>query len=167
MNGLAVAARVVHIILLALGIGAAAQLLTLSDALSTAGLEAAADLRAVVRSQLDGFILFSAPILLITLGVGWVPLQVKLRTRIIGVAVWAVLALVSVRWLSPRLASVKAGLGRALDGLPATAAGAADWSQLSTISHSLLIAQLVVGLTLLLMSVTATGPKRSYGGIQL
>ncbi|MEO1336681.1 MAG: hypothetical protein AAFV29_13605 [Myxococcota bacterium] len=157
----------VHVILLALGIGAAAQLLTMSDAFSGSGLQTAAEVKSVIRAQLDGFMVVSAPILFLTLTVGWVPLQAQLRSRMIGVALWALLGLVSAQWLNPRLSEIRGGLGRSLDGLSASAPGGADWAQMSTISHTLLVAQLVVGLVLLLMSVTASGPKRSFGGIQL
>ena len=153
--------------LLALGIGAAAQLLTLSDALTAASLQAGVEVQRAVRAQLDNFMILSAPILLITLAVGWLPLQAQLRLRAIGVGVWALLAAVSGRWLSPRLQELSAGLGRAFDGLPDGATGVADWGQLSTISQTVLFAQLAVGLILLLWSVTSFGPKRSYGGIQL
>ena len=165
MNGLAIAARVVHVVLLALGIGAAAQLLMLPDALPT--LQASAEIANQLRAQLDGFVILAAPPLLLTLALGWMPLQAQLRSRAIGIGVWAILALVSGRWLNPRIEAAQARLGRALDGLPSDAAGVSDWAQLSTVSHALLIAQLAVGILLLLWSMTAGGPKRSYGGIQL
>ncbi len=167
MNGFATGARVLHVVLLALGIGAAAQLLTMSDALEATSLESSAEVRSIVRAQLDGFMVLSAPLLLLTLAVGWLPLQSQLRSRAIGVGVWALLAALSTRWLSPRLETLRAQLGRALDGLPPTAVGAADWVQLTAISRSLLVGQLVVGVILLLWAVTASGPKRTYGGIQL
>lgn len=167
LNGLATAARVVHVVLLALGIGAAAQLLTLSDALSVASLQIGSEVQTAVRAQLDGFMIIAAPILLVTLGLGWVPLQAQLRARIIGVGVWTLLALVSGQWLSPQLVAVRGQLGRAIDGLTTGAPGLADWSQLATISESLLVAQLIVGVFLLLASMISIGPKRSYGGIQL
>ena len=167
MNGFATWARVVHVVLLALGIGAAAQLLTMSDALEAASLESSAQVRSIVRAQLDGFMILSAPVLLLTLAVGWLPLQSQLRSRAIGVGVWALLGALSARWLNPRLETLRAQLGRALDGLPPTAVGAADWVQLTAISRTLLVAQLVVGVILLLWAVTASGPKRTYGGIQL
>ena len=167
MNGLANAARVVHVVLLALGIGAAAQLLMMSDVFDVAGRQPGAEIISLVRAQLDGFMILSAPALLLTLAVGWVPLQARLRSRAAGVGLWALLAIISGRWLSPRLETVRGELGRALDGLPGGAPGAADWAQLSTISHSVLVAQLLVGVLLLLWAMSSSGPKRSYGGIQL
>ena len=167
MTGLASAARVVHVVLLALGIGAAAQLLMISDTLDGAHLQWGADVRAVVRAQLDSFMILSAPFLLITLAIGWAPLQAQLRTRAVGVGVWAVMGAVSARWLSPQLQGIRSELGRALDGLPGSTPGLADWAQLSTISQTLLFAQLALGVLLLWWAVTATGPKRSYSGIQL
>ncbi len=167
MNEFASAARVVHVLLLALGIGAAAQLLMMSDALSAVPLQHGAQIREALRAQLDGFMLLSAPVLLVTLGMGWVPLQAQLRPRVVGIAALTILSAVSGRWLNPALVELQDRLGRALDGLPSDAPGTADWTQLSAISHAVLLGQLAVAVVLLLLSITSSGPKRSYAGIQL
>lgn len=113
-------------------------------------------------STIDGGALLAGPLLLLTLFMGWAPMQVPIRNRAFAVVLATVLAGVSGRWLGPRRAELLAGLGRRLEDADPASPQVVEIVQLAQIDLGLLVAHGILAAVLVVAAMRA-GPKRRFG----
>lgn len=116
-----------------------------------------------ILARVDTFGLVAGPLVLLSLLMGWAPLQVPLRNRVVGILAATLLAAVSGRWLSPRRAELVAELGRRLEDVDPGAPRLVELVQLEQIGLGLLAAHGLIATLLIAAAVRGSQPRRRYG----
>ncbi|MCA9551822.1 MAG: hypothetical protein KC933_17425 [Myxococcales bacterium] len=162
------AARVLHVLMVGLWMGAAALCLLLvylvPDTLDSR--QAAEAVLAATRARLDLYGVMAGPGALITLAVGWVPMNVPLRLRVFLCLAATGAAGFGGQYLLPRMNELMAAMGRPLEELPATDPLVGQYLELSTVSFVALAVQVAAAFLLTLTAVAAAKPKKRYGGLE-
>ncbi len=165
---MSIVARILHLLLLGGWIGGGAFYLlferTVFDVVASK--HTASDVMIAALGRFELFGLLAGPLLLLTLGLGWLSLQVPLRARAVMVLVMVGLQSLSRYWVSPQIVQVKAAMGRKLEDMSSLDPLVAEYSQLQNWSAWLMFAHLLIALVLLVFAVVAR-PKRKFGGIEL
>jgi hypothetical protein len=163
------AARVLHVLLSGLWLGAAALCLLLVFLVpeTLESRQAAEAVLAAVRSRLDLYGVVAGPAALLTLAVGWLPLNVPLRFRSLLTLLATGAAGLSARYLVPRMAELMAAMGRPLEDLPATDPAVRQYLELSSYSLVALGVQVGAAFLLTLTAAAVQKPKRRFGGLEL
>ncbi len=165
MGIFASAARVVHVLLVGtwLGAGILSVLLIYLVPDTLASRQAAEAVLSATRARVDLFGLAAGPIALLTLGAGWLPLNVPLRRRVMLALVATGAAAFSGRYLVPKMREVIAAMGRPLEDLPLADPLVVEYLDLSAVSVAVLAVQVAAAFLLVVMAVAAAKPKRTYG----
>lgn len=112
---------------------------------------------------LDAFGLAAGPLALLTLAVGWAPLQVPLRARALGLVAATLIAVISGRWLGPRRAELVAELGHRLEHADPASERAIELAQLQQVGSSLLLVLAALTALLTAAAVASSRPRRRFG----
>ena len=163
------AARVLHTLLTGLWLGAGALCLLLvylvPDTLESR--QAAEAVLSATRARLDLYGVMAGPAALLTLAVGWVPLNVPLRARVLVTLAATGAAGFSGQYLIPKMAEIMAAMGRPLEDLPVTDPLVLQYLDLSAVSLGALGLQVAAAFLLTLTAAAAAKPKKRYGGLEL
>ena len=163
---MAAIARVLHVILLALWLGAGVFFIGVIAPDTFQIVEARQMAGELVRKVLEHFDLFglvAGPIVFVTLFLGWVPLGVRLRLRAVGALIMTVMVGVSGRWLSPKMVELLAAMGRPIDDVDAGDPLMVQFTNLHTASEAIMTAHVALALALLVASVLSATPKPKFG----
>ena len=165
MGLLATTARVLHVLLLSLWIGASSFYLLLRHSLleAASSRHEAAELLGRGLAQIDLYGLAAGPLLLVTLLAGWASLQVPLRLRALLAALMTVAVAVSGRLVAPELARVRARMGRPLEDMDPASPLMVQADELEAYALGLMLTHLAAALFLLVTAVAAARKKRTFG----
>lgn len=165
MGAFATAARVLHVLLTGVWLGAGALTILLVQLVpETLESQQAAELvLSASREHLDTYGLLAGPVALLTLAVGWVPLMVPLRVRVLLTLAGTGAAGFSGQYLVPKMQQVMDAMGRPLEDLPATDPLVGQYLDLSMVSLGALGVQVLAALLLTVSGVAASKSKRSGG----
>lgn len=113
-------------------------------------------------SSFEGWAALGAPLLAVTLVLGWLPLQTPLRRRFL---VWLALsasALLSRRWMAPQIVELLDGLGAPWEAAAGSASAQelANWVDASSWN---LLAQVFLSALLVVGAMTASRPRPRHG----
>lgn len=165
LGAFASGARIVHVLVLGLWMGAVGlywlvqgRVGSVVDSAHVADL-----LLRDLLARIDLAALVAGPLLLVTLIVGWAPIQVPIRNRAVGVVVATLLAGVSGRWLAPRRAELIAALGRRLEDAEASSPLLVEIVQLAQIDLGLTTAHGLLAALLVVAAMRASQPRRRFG----
>ncbi len=169
MSVIGSAARVLHVLVTGiwLGAGALCILLVFLVPETLDSRQAAEAVLSATRARLDLFGLLAGPVLLLTLAVGWVPLMVRLKMRFFVTLAGTGAAALSGRYLVPKMREVMDAMGRPLQDLPSTDPLVTQYLELSVASLGTLGVQVLAALLLVVTAVAAGKPKKQSYGIEL
>lgn len=161
----ATAARVLHLLLtgLWLGAGALCGLLVVLVPETLESQQAAEAVLSATRTRVDTFGLIAGPIALLSLAVGWAPLMVPMRGRALLTLAATGAAGFSGQYVQPKMQQMMAAMGRPIEDLPATDPLVVQYSDLANISLVALGVQVAVALILMVVGVAVSRPKKRYG----
>lgn len=165
MGPLATSSRVLHVLTLSVWLGASiffmASAPTLFDVVSSR--HEAAEFLTTALAKIDVFGLIAGPVLLVTLFAGWVPLQVPLRLRAILTIAMTIAVGASGQWVTPRLMSVMAAMGRPLQDMDPASETMLEYSWLHDLSSGLMVFHVAGALLLVILAVLGSRPKKRFG----
>jgi hypothetical protein len=162
---IASSARIVHVLVTSLWLGASVFFMILAPTLFdiVSSRHEATEVITAALAKIDLFGIFAGPLLLVTLVAGWLPLQTPLRLRALITLGMTVAVGVSGQWITPRLVQIQAAMGRPLQDMDPTSVAMIEYDQLHTVSSGLMVFHVAAALLLLVLSVRASRPKRSFG----
>lgn len=172
MNQFGVGVRVIHVVLLALWFGGGMMLMMIVTPDAFDVVTSKQEAGALVLTVLDHFDLFglvAGPAILLTLMVGFMPLNAKLRLRATAAAVMTVLTGVSGRYVTPRMLELRDAMGLSVADVPMNDPMKIDFTNFSTASQWMLAVHVALALYLLITAIAATSPRRrgGFGSIEL
>jgi len=125
--------------------------------------QVAGELVANVINHLDLFLLFSAPVIFLSLLFGYFSLGVRLRGRVLATLVMTGLVVVRSQVLQPKMRKINQAMGRAIDDLVQNDPMKIQYLNLDLAVQYLYWAHLVLALYLLFQAVVTSTPKRKFG----
>lgn len=125
--------------------------------------DVAGDLITATLNWIDLFGLVAGPFLLLTLLMGWLPLQVPIRLRMALIAVMTIATGVSGRWITPAMVKLRAAMGSSIEDVDPADALKVQFGQLHAVSTSLMGLHLALALVLLVLAIVGSQPKRKFG----
>lgn len=169
MSTFSSAARVLHVLVTAiwLGAGALCSVLVFVVPETLDSLQAAEAVLSATRARLDLFGMAAGPVLFLTLMVGWVPLMVRLRMRLFVILAGSGAAALSGRYLVPKMRELIDAMGRPLQDLASADPLVSQYTQLSVYSLGTLGVQVLAAFLLVVTAVAAGKPKKQSYGIEL
>lgn len=160
------AARVLHILILSLWLGACAFFIFIMAPTVFEVIPSRHDAGNVVTAalmQIDLFGLVSGPLLLVTTLIGWLPLGTPIRLRSLAALVMTAAAGISRQWLTPEMIRLREAMGARIEAVDAEEPLKIAFSRLHAVSTTLMVLHAGLALALLVYAIAATTPKRRYG----
>src|SRR5205823_10037593 len=108
---------------------------------------------------IDLFGLIAGPFLLLTLLLGWLPLQAPIRLRLGVVLLMTIAVGISGRWLTPTMIRLRASMPRIEDVDPSDPLKV-QFGQLHAVSTGLMGLHLTLALVLMVRAIVGRTPKR-------
>lgn len=164
MDAIATAARVIHVVLLGIWMGAAALWLSLEPGLG-AVVSSRQEVYAVLGlglERIDLFAFAAGPLALITGILGWAA-QGSIGLRSAGAALLTGSAIFGSQYLTPRLIALEVRLGPLFERLDPADAQLAEHAQLMMAAQGLVILEALLAFLLIVAAVRSGQPRRRYG----
>jgi uncharacterized protein DUF4149 len=159
-------ARVVHFVLLSLWFGAGVFLIAAVAPTAfqiVPSRDVAGDLVAATLGWIDLFGLIAGPFLLLTLLLGWLPLQAPVRLRMVLIVLMTIATGVSGRWLTPAMIKLRESMGRRIEEVDPSDPLKLQFGQLHALSTGLMGLHVTLALILMVLAIIGATPKRKFG----
>jgi hypothetical protein len=166
LGSLNAAARAIHVVLLSLWFGsgvffAAVLAPAAFQVLPTRDL--AGELISTTLSRFDLFGTVAGPFLVMTLVLGWLPLQAKIRIRMGAIIVMSIAAACSGRFLTPTMIDLRHSMGRSIADVDPSDPMKIEFGRLHAISTGLMTLNLILALVLIVLAIVSSAPKKKHG----